>query len=78
MKRRTYLAFVLGAALFILTAVPAFADDDDDGEDRAKGKGHKVPEVPIAAIYPAAGLVAFGAYWLRGRKGRAAESSDSD
>lgn len=39
-----------------------------DREERQRDRGHRIPEVPIAAMYPAAGVAVIGAYWLYNRR----------
>ena len=39
-----------------------------DREERQRDQGHRIPEVPLAALYPAAGVAVIGAYWLYNRR----------
>ncbi len=39
-----------------------------DREERQRDRGHRIPEAPIAAMYPAAGVAVIGAYWLYNRR----------
>lgn len=54
--KRFYLVLV-ALMLFAMSATVALADDGDQRE-----KGGKAPEVPIALIYPAVGIIGFGLY----------------
>jgi len=48
-------SFAAGVLLLAITALPAYADNNDD-----KDKGGKAPEAPIALLIPAVGAGALG------------------
>ncbi|MDA8186738.1 MAG: hypothetical protein M0T85_01165 [Dehalococcoidales bacterium] len=57
MKRIAIL--LLALLLFAMSAAIVSADDEDQN-----GGSHKAPEVPLALIYPAVGMVGYGVYRL--------------
>ena len=57
MRRVAVLIAVL--MMFALSASIAWADTDVQAE-----KAHRIPEVPIALIYPAIGIASYGIYRL--------------
>ncbi|MCL4535481.1 MAG: hypothetical protein M1370_10030 [Bacteroidetes bacterium] len=60
-------AFILALLIFASSVSVVWAGDDDE-----EGRGRKAPEVPLALVYPAAGLVGYGLYrvthWSEPRK----------
>ena len=72
--RRKILASLILALLMFALVAPAFAQEAGDGGKKAcTGKGKRaceIPEVPVAAALPAAGLLAVAGYVLVDRRRR--------
>jgi hypothetical protein len=77
--RRMILASLIVAMLMFVLVLPAFAQEGrDDGKGKAcTGKGKRaceIPEVPVAAALPAAGLLAVAGYVIVDRRRRKSDA----